>query len=151
MSDIAPKHRRKSSGCVVYQTSGPYVNVLLVTSSNPPEKWVLPKGGVTPGLTERESAAKEVYEEAGAIGNVGMFLGDCRLIKNGMVHEISMYAMEFKDYADDWPEQDVRKRRWVSSDFAMLQTDPYMAYFINELAENVAADYTHESMKSESL
>jgi len=44
--------------------------VLLVTSRDT-GRWVLPKGWAERGLTGSELAAKEAFEEAGVVGEVG--------------------------------------------------------------------------------
>lgn len=147
MSKTTPLPRRRSSGCVIFRKEDNNVDVLLVTSSRSSDKWILPKGGVSLALSERDSAAKEAYEEAGALGTIGLKLGDYRYVKDSIVHDVSMFAMSFSHFAGNWPESHVRRREWFDARKAMQMVDPYLAYFINELVEAVEADHAHESNK----
>lgn len=138
---------RKSSGCVVFRHNEENeLEVLLVTSTNGKE-WVHPKGGVEIDLTERASAAKEVYEEAGVLGNVGMKLGTYRYVKNNQMQEVTMYAMAYTGDASDWPEAHKRKRKWFKAKKAMGKVDQYLAPFIWDVVSNSEAHFAHEARK----
>lgn len=137
---------RKSSGCVVFNVHEGKVEILLVSSSNGKE-WVFPKGGVEMELTERASAAKEVYEEAGVLGDVGRKLGDYRYIKNNQIQDVTMFAMKYTGEADDWPEEHKRERRWFKPKKAMAKVDPYLAPFIWDVVSNLEATFAHEARK----
>jgi len=137
---------RKSSGCVVFDVTKRGIEILLVTSSSGKE-WVFPKGGVEIDLTERESAAKEVWEEAGATGKVGMKLGSYRYIKNNQIQEVTMYAMQFTGWSHDWPEEGKRERKFFKARKAMEKVDPYLAPFIYDLMQNIEAAREHETRK----
>jgi 8-oxo-dGTP pyrophosphatase MutT (NUDIX family) len=139
---------RKSSGCVVFKIDQGQVEILLVTSTSGKE-WVFPKGGVEMNLTERASAAKEVYEEAGVLGEVGMKLGTCRYIKNGQIQLVTMFAMQYTGEAEDWPESTKRDRRWFKPRKAMAKLDPYLAPFVYDVMEAVEATRAHESRKQD--
>ncbi|KAG8296071.1 hypothetical protein J6590_065055 [Homalodisca vitripennis] len=45
--------------------------VLLVTSSSQPDHWIVPGGGVEPEEEPRNTAIREVEEEAGVLGKLG--------------------------------------------------------------------------------
>lgn len=138
---------RKSSGAVVFNiTDANKIEILLVTSSSGKE-WVFPKGGVELNLSARASAAKEVYEEAGVEGNIGMKLGDYRYIKNGQIQEVTMFAMQYTGEAADWPEENKRDRKWFSPKKAMSKVDPYLAPFIFDITTNIEAHFAHEARK----
>ena len=137
---------RKSSGCVVFNVTDGKVEILLVTSSSGKE-WVFPKGGVEMELTERASAAKEVYEEAGVVGDVGRKLGDYRYIKNGQIQEVAMFAMKYTGEAEDWPEANKRERKWFKPKKAIAKVDPYLAPFIWDVVSNLEASFAHEARK----
>lgn len=49
--------------------------VLLVSSSKEPNKWVIPGGGVEPDEQTDRAALREVREEAGVEGHLGRCLG----------------------------------------------------------------------------
>jgi len=138
---------RKSSGCVVFRfDENARIEILLVTSSSGKE-WVHPKGGVELNLTERASAAKEVYEEAGVLGDVGRKLGEYRYVKNGQMQEVTMFAMQYTEDAADWPEADKRDRKWFSPKKAMNKVDQYLAPFIYDVVSNLEAHFQHEARK----
>lgn len=142
---------RKSSGCVVFRiTESNKIEILLVTSSNGKE-WVFPKGGVEINLTERASAAKEVYEEAGVLGDVGQKLGSYRYVKNGQMQEVTMYAMQYSKDADTWPEANKRERKWFKAEKAMEKVDQYLAPYIYDVLDAIEANFEHEARKAREL
>lgn len=49
--------------------------VLLVSSSKYPERWIVPGGGVEQDETNAETAVREILEEAGVVGRLGRCLG----------------------------------------------------------------------------
>ena len=49
--------------------------ILLVTSSNEPKGWIVPGGGLEPNEEASETAVREVMEEAGVCGRLGICLG----------------------------------------------------------------------------
>lgn len=52
-----------------------YSQVLLVTSSNECEHWIIPGGGIEPDEVAADAAVREVLEEAGVQGELGACLG----------------------------------------------------------------------------
>lgn len=138
---------RKSSGCVVFRFNEGKLEILLITSSSAKE-WVFPKGGVEIDLTERASAAKEVYEEAGVLGNVGMKLGSYRYVKNNQMQEVTMYAMQYTGDAADWPEADKRTRKWFKASKAIQKVDAYLAPYIADVVLASKANAEHEARKA---
>ena len=51
------------------------LQVLLVSSSKEPDKWVVPGGGIEPNEQAHLAALREVREEAGVEGHLGRCLG----------------------------------------------------------------------------
>lgn len=49
--------------------------VLLVSSSKYPERWIVPGGGVEQDETNAETAVREILEEAGVVGRLERCLG----------------------------------------------------------------------------
>lgn len=125
---------RKVSGCVVYRVVDGELQFLIV-KSNSGKNWVFPKGGVEPDLTSRDSAAKEVYEEAGVSGDVGRKLGSYQFWKNDRVQDVTMYAMRYTQDTIDWPEAHLRKRRWVNLEKCLSKVDQYQAVFAMAVVE----------------
>lgn len=125
---------RKSSGCVVYRINEEKARMeILLVTSNSGKNWVFPKGGVEPDLSSRESAAKEVWEEAGVIGQVGQKLGKYRYMKNDQMQKVTMYAMRYERDAESWPEENLRERRWFSADKAMRKVNEFLKPFIHDV------------------
>ncbi|MES9858024.1 MAG: histidine phosphatase family protein [Sedimenticola sp.] len=94
---------------------------ILVISSSKQKHWVVPKGIKDPGLTPRESAAKEAVEEAGIEGEVGETpLGSYRYKKWGATCTVGVYPMEVTRMIPkrDWEEHH-RGREWVTPEQAV--------------------------------
>ena len=112
------KEFREQSAVIPYRRRKGKAEVLLVTSLDT-GRWVLPKGGVEPGMTARKSAEKEAYEEAGIEGVVSkQSLGQYRYAKSerksGGLCRVEVFSMEVSKELDDWPEKDKRTRSWMS-------------------------------------
>jgi len=97
--------------------------ICLVTSSNG-KRWVIPKGLIEPGQTAGETALQESWEEAGLVGlldpePVGSYIYDkwC-----GTCHVI-VYLMQVTEVANNWPENDLRQRVWLSAAGALERID----------------------------
>lgn len=92
---------------------------MLVTSRET-RRWVIPKGWAEEDLTADGLAAKEAYEEAGAVGDVrpepiGSYSYSKRL-KDGsrLTCEVGVFRMTVNHLLDDWPERHQRERRWFT-------------------------------------
>ena len=59
----------QQSAVIAYRRQKQEMKIVLVTSLET-FRWVLPKGNIETGLSPRESAAREAYEEAGVEGEV---------------------------------------------------------------------------------
>lgn len=131
---------RKSSGCVVYRFNEEgALEILLVTRRNG-KSWVLPKGGIEPDMSARESAAKEVYEEAGAEGIIASKLGKYKYMKDGVLQKVVMFAMRYTNDSPDWPEEHMRRRQWFPIDKAEKKVDEYLAVFIHKLRKETLSE-----------
>jgi 8-oxo-dGTP pyrophosphatase MutT (NUDIX family) len=79
-------------------------------------KWIFPKGIVDPGETREQAALKEAFEEAGLHGHiVGPPVGSYPLAKFGKEFEVIAMLMEVTQCDAHWMEQQMRRRRWVST------------------------------------
>jgi 8-oxo-dGTP pyrophosphatase MutT (NUDIX family) len=97
--------------------------ICLVTSSSG-KRWVVPKGCLEPGKTSHEIALQEAWEEAGLVGAlhpepVGSFLYE----KYGGTCHVTVYVMHVTEAADEWPEQDLREREWLTPRQAIARLD----------------------------
>jgi 8-oxo-dGTP pyrophosphatase MutT (NUDIX family) len=102
------------SGVVPYRKKENELEVLLITSIKK-KKWIVPKGYVEFNLTPFESAKKEAYEEAGVMGsNETIELGSYSVKKSMGNQYIKIFSMEVIKVLDDYPEKNLRKRKWYS-------------------------------------
>ena len=107
---------------------GGAVEILLVTSRDT-GRWVTPKGGYMPGLTDAQAAAQEALEEAGVEGEVqeapvGGFQYLKRLKRRApRPTEVSVFALKVERELVDWKEAGQRTRRWFSAVEAAAAVD----------------------------
>ncbi len=107
------------SAIIPYRCENGELQILLITSISK-KKWIIPKGFIEFNLSAFESAKKEAFEEAGVIGtNETIELGSFTIEKYGGRTNIVVYSMEVEKFKDDYPEKNLRKRKWYSVDEAM--------------------------------
>ena len=119
--------------------------ILLVTSRET-RRWVIPKGWPMKGLTPREAAMQEAYEEAGLVGIVGKrplgyYLYDKRL-KGGAAVPclVQVFPMSVRKQLKRFPEQDERDGHWFSvPDAAEAVAEPGLAAIIRAVAREARA------------
>ncbi|EOA98379.1 Diphosphoinositol polyphosphate phosphohydrolase 1, partial [Anas platyrhynchos] len=89
--------------------------VLLVSSSRHPDRWIVPGGGMEPEEEPNVAAVREVCEEAGVKGTLGRLVG---------IFEVSLrrvYVLIVTEVLEDW-EDSVnigRKREWFKIEDAI--------------------------------
>lgn len=116
------------------------VEVMLVTSRET-RRWVVPKGWPWRKVADRDAAAGEVWEEAGARGLVsasaiGRFSYD--KMRRGKAKRLSVdvYLLEVTEEADKWPEAKERERAWFSAAAAAeLVAEPELKLLLQKLGE----------------
>ncbi len=115
MQDNAPEEIIKS--CVIpFRITEGKLELLMVTSMKK-QKWIFPKGYIEFNLSAFESAKKEAYEEAGVVGeNETVELGSFRLKKKNEVALLKVFSMEVTKELKDYPEKNLRKRKWFTID-----------------------------------
>jgi 8-oxo-dGTP pyrophosphatase MutT (NUDIX family) len=102
------------SAVVPYRISGSELEILLITSLKK-KKWIIPKGYVEYSLTPFESAKKEAFEEAGITGsNETEEIGEYLAGKNENKKLVKVFLMKVLGQSDDYPERNLRKRKWFS-------------------------------------
>ncbi|KTF72558.1 hypothetical protein cypCar_00040277 [Cyprinus carpio] len=65
---------KKRAACLCFRNETEQ-EVLLVSSSRYPDKWIVPGGGMEPEEEPNVAAAREVCEEAGVKGTLGRLVG----------------------------------------------------------------------------
>ncbi|KAG1334878.1 nudix hydrolase 17, mitochondrial [Cocos nucifera] len=89
---------------------------VLVISSQKGYGMMFPKGGWEIDETIKQAASREALEEAGVQGNVERRLG--RWKYKSKTHDAFcegvMFPLNVTEVLMDWPEMDVRERRWVN-------------------------------------
>lgn len=130
-----PKHLQMAALC--HRRQGGLTEYLLVTSRDT-GRWVVPKGWPIRGLTSRETAMREAWEEAGVrsgkVSNepIGTFTYGKRR-ENGFVLPVEtlVYLVAVDEIADEFPEVDERRREWVSAkDAAIMVQEPELSEII---------------------
>lgn len=107
------------SAIIPYRFEEGKLEILLITSIRK-KKWIIPKGFIEFNLSAFESAKKEAFEEAGVIGtNETIELGSFTIKKYGGLTNIVVYSMEVEKFKDDYPEKNLRKRKWYSVEEAI--------------------------------
>ena len=113
---ITPKKRTHfdQSGVIPYRRKDGRIEVLLVTSIRK-KNWIIPKGFIEYHLSAFQSAKKEAFEEAGVRGsNSTKILGSYVVRKNGSELLTKVYSMRVTAVYKDYPEKNLRKRKWLS-------------------------------------
>jgi uncharacterized protein len=102
--------------------------ILLVTSRDT-GRWVLPKGNIEPGESERSAALREATEEAGIWGEVAEQSAGSYIYRkhraNGSapMATVSVWPLKVLKVADDWAEAHERSRIWLAPEDAARAVD----------------------------
>ncbi|XP_010889730.1 diphosphoinositol polyphosphate phosphohydrolase 1 isoform X2 [Esox lucius] len=108
---------KKRAACLCFRNESEE-EVLLVSSSRDPDKWIVPGGGMEPEEEPNVAAVREVCEEAGVKGTLGRLLG---IFENtDRKHRTYVYVLIVTEILEDW-EDSVnigRKREWFKTDDA---------------------------------
>ena len=128
------------SAIIPYSIKDGELQILLITSIRK-KKWISPKGFIEFNLSAFESAKKEAFEEAGVIGtNETIELGSFTIKKYGGRTNIVVYSMEVEKFKDDYPEKNLRKRKWYTVEEAIETISiPEVVKMIETLAVEIKA------------
>ncbi|GMR25265.1 MAG: NUDIX hydrolase [Ignavibacteria bacterium] len=131
------------SAIIPYRLAEGKPEILLITSIRK-KKWIIPKGFIEFNLSAFESAKKEAFEEAGVIGtNETIELGSFTIKKYGGRTNIVVYSMEVEKYKDDYPEKNLRKRKWYSVEEAVdIVSIPEVAEMIKSLGAEIKTGHS---------
>ena len=125
------------SGVIPYRRKNGKLEILLVTTIRR-RNWIIPKGFIEYNLSPFQSAKKEAFEEAGVRGsNTTRILGSYKARKNGNELLTKVYSMRVTAVYKDYPEKNLRKRKWLSvQDAAKKVSIPEVAKMIRKLGRN---------------
>lgn len=134
-----PSYYYTQSSVIPYRIRKGKPEVLIILSSRL-KHWVVPKGIKEPGLTARQSAAKEAWEEAGVEGKVGHeMLGSYQYQKWGASCTVHVYPMEVEKIISEkeWEEAH-RGRKWIAPEQAVQSLkQPELVGMIHLLAKKI--------------
>lgn len=104
------------AGVIPFTIKNKKLRLLIITNSRR-NKWLFPKGLVEKNMTREESAVMEAYEEAGVMGEIiPNKIGSYEIEKYGSLCRIEMFPMLVEKVLLSWPEDKIRKRKWIASD-----------------------------------
>lgn len=95
------------------------IEVLMVTSRDS-QRWIIPKGWPMDGMTPAAAAAQEVWEEAGAKGQVyDICLGLYSYQKwlddeQSLPVIVAVFPVRVQSLEKEYPEAGLRRRKWMS-------------------------------------
>lgn len=111
---LRPQWFYNQSAVIPYRLVKSGIEILLITNRSR-KRWIIPKGVIDPGLSARESAIKEAYEEAGIRGNISSEpFGEYRYDKWGDTCIVKVFLLEVQTIYEKWPEANMRTRRWMT-------------------------------------
>jgi 8-oxo-dGTP pyrophosphatase MutT (NUDIX family) len=94
------------------------IEVLLATSRET-KRWVIPKGWPMKGIKPHKAAAREAFEETGAVGRaakiaIGRYEYWKRLKESFVLCRVKVFPLRVERLEETWSEQGERQRRWFS-------------------------------------
>ncbi len=117
---FAKRDLRTQFGALCYRVHKDETQVLLITSRTS-KRWIIPKGWPLDGETPSQSAANEALEEAGVKGkNFNLCLGIYSYTKimdedqDDLPCAVSVFPIRVKKLLDEYPERNLRRRKWFS-------------------------------------
>ncbi|XP_070555838.1 diphosphoinositol polyphosphate phosphohydrolase 1-like isoform X2 [Ptychodera flava] len=109
---------RKRAACLCFKSDAEQ-EILLVSSSSTPDRWVVPGGGVEPEEDPGVAAMRETVEEAGVKGRLGRCVG---VFENEeRKHRTRVFVLVVSEELDSWEDQlhIGRERKWFPVDEAV--------------------------------
>ncbi len=127
MDDGQPKEKLfRQYAALPYAVRDGELLVVLVTSRQT-GRWIIPKGWPEKNLKGHEVAAREAFEEAGLIGDVGKKrLSSFQYVKRldgdqRKLCKVDVFPLAVHRVLDDWPEKNQRQREWMTPGQAAMR------------------------------
>jgi 8-oxo-dGTP pyrophosphatase MutT (NUDIX family) len=129
----------EQAGAIPWRWSDRGPEILLITSSRG-DRWIVPKGWIERGASPAECAIEEAFEEAGVRGVLsshepfGVF--DFKSRKRELA--IVVFLLEVLHVHDWWPDEDLRRRKWLSPEQAARKVrHPGLSELISAVGERL--------------
>lgn len=110
----------RQAGAIAVRLDGDAPRFLLVTARKDPSRWIFPKGHIEPGERARDTAVRELAEEAGIRGRVIASLGRTRLKLRGVEIEVRYFLIEARRSVR---RRERRERKWFRHEAARKRLD----------------------------
>ena len=109
---------KRQAAAAVFRGSGDACELMLITSRDT-GRWIVPKGWIEKGEDGPTAAIREVWEEAGLVGEVlpGGPVGHYRYLKlrprrGDALCDVDVYLVKLVEEKNQWPEKGQRRRKW---------------------------------------
>ena len=99
------------AGGLVLKRDGDRYLYLIVRAKEDKTEWVFPKGHIESGEDSRETAIREVREEAGVEAKLLSRIGSIAFQHEGEEIHVDFYLLE---YTREVPREEIREVRWCS-------------------------------------
>jgi 8-oxo-dGTP pyrophosphatase MutT (NUDIX family) len=122
------RDRRHQFAALPWRVGAQGLEILLITSRET-RRWVIPKGWPMKDRAAHQAAAQEAFEEAGVQGDIaGVPLGMFRYLKRlkgdkTQLCAVDVFPLQVTEILEIWPEQEERRREWVTPEEASRRVD----------------------------
>jgi len=130
----------RKAAAIPYRIRKRRLEVALVTTSRG-KGWIVPKGSVDDGEEPRQAAIREAEEEAGIRGVLApKRLGRYRHVQGNSACRVDVYLMRVTDVRAHWPEEKIRRRRWMHIREAAARLRKELRELVHAIEDVVALD-----------
>ena len=125
----------RQAGAIAVRLDREPPRFLLVTARKDPSRWIFPKGHIEPGERARDTAVRELAEEAGIEGRVIGLLGTTTFRLRGDDIRVRYFLIEARS---SLPRRERRERRWFRHGAARKRLDfPEARRLLDKAADKV--------------